>query len=379
MKDTKNITGRQIPFLNLKSEYLSIKRQIDKAVSRVLLSSNYILSAEVENFEKELASFVGTKYCVGVASGTDALTLALKALSLKAGDGVIVPANVYPSAFGVALSGLKLQLCDVDPNTLNLSAESLKKACTKITKVIVMVHLYGNPVNLDEVVKFAKERSLYIIEDCAQSIGATFNGKKVGSFGDISCFSFYPTKNLGAHGDGGAVLTSSRKYYRRVKRLRMYGESTRYRSVEVGHNSRLDEIQAAILRAKLPYINEWNDKRRRLAQIYKEQLKELPIKLLKEESNGRSIYHLFVICTNKRKKLMEFLKKEGIQTSLHYPIPIHMTKSFKYLGHQRSDFPVSEEACRKVLSLPLYPSLRVKDVKEICKIIRKFYDKTTKQ
>lgn len=377
MKNIKNTIGKKISLFNLKSEYLSIKSHIDKAISKVLLSGSYILSTEVENFEKELASYIGTKYCIGVASGTDALTLALKSLNLKEGDGVIVPTNVYPSIFGVALSGVKLQLCDVDPDTLNLSVKSLENAYNKTTKAIVMVHLYGNPVNMTKILKFARRRKLYVIEDCAQSMGATVDGKKVGSNGDISCFSFYPTKNLGAYGDGGAVLTNNKKLYKRIKRLRMYGETSRYKSVEVGHNSRLDEMQAAILRVKLRYVNKWNEKRRKLAQVYKKQLKDLPIKLLQEEPKGKSVYHLFVVYINKRKKLADFLKKEGILTSSHYPIAIHRTRAFKYLGYRRGDFPISEEACRKVLSLPLDPSLSVKQVNRVCKTIRKFYDETT--
>ncbi|OGE16346.1 hypothetical protein A3F00_02370 [Candidatus Daviesbacteria bacterium RIFCSPHIGHO2_12_FULL_37_11] len=373
MKRTKNTIGKEISLFNLKSEYLLIKHQIDKAISKVLLSGSYSLAIEVENFEKELAAFIGIKYCIGVASGTDALTLALKALDLKKGDGVLLPANVYPSAFGVTLSGVKLQLCDVDPNTLNLSVESLEKVCNKTTKAIITVHLYGNPVNMTEVMAFAKKRKLFVIEDCAQSMGAIFSGKKTGSFGILSCFSFYPTKNLGGYGDGGAILTNSKKLYKRVKSLRMYGEIARYKSNEVGHNSRLDEIQAAILRIKLRYVNRWNEKRRKLAFIYREQLKNLPVKLLKEEQEGKSVYHLFVVYVNRRKALTRYLQKRGILTGIHYPISIHLTEAFKYLKYKRGAFPVSERSNRKILSLPMHPNLRENQVIEICKNIEDFY------
>lgn len=384
MRSTKNITGKKLPLTDLAAEYQKIKKEVDKATSRVLQKGWFILGEEVRQFEKGLASYVGTKYAVGVASGTDALTLAVKTLELGGKDGVIVPANVYPTAFGIALSGVKLELADVDPDTLNISVETLKRAVKPDTRAIVVVHLYGNPADVSSIQKFCKKRGLYLIEDCAQAVGAKYKGEKVGTFGDISCFSFYPTKNLAAYGDGGAILTNDKEYARKAKMLRMYGEEERYESKILGHNSRLDELQAAILRVKLKHLEEWNKKRRVLAQIYKNALKDLPpldgvassagpIKIIEETRDGKSVYHLFVVQIPEREKLKAYLEQNGIGTGVHYPIPIHLTPTFSGLGFKRGDFPVAEKASREVLSLPIYPSMTKQDVEFIAGRIREYF------
>ena len=365
--------SRQVNLTDFKAEYKVIGKEVNSALKRVFERGYYILGPEVSNLEKKLASFVDVKYAVGVACGTDALTLAIKSLDLKHTDAVLLPANVYPTAFGVSLSGLKVKLCDVDPQTSNINLETVKKAYAKDIKVIVVVHLYGNPVDIEPIKKFAKKNKIYLIEDCAQAVGSIYKEKLVGSFGDIACFSFYPNKNLGAYGDGGAILTNNLKIYKKLKLLRMYGEKERYQSVLLGHNSRLDELQAAILLTKLKYLKTWNQKRRKIARKYVELLKDLSIGIVKENPWGKSNYHLFVIKVSQRSKLMAFLKEKGIQTAIHYPTPIHLIKTFSHLGFKKGSFPISEKESEKVLSLPMYPFLKESDVYYTCKAIKDFF------
>lgn len=364
----------QVNIVDLKIHYKSLENEIIDVVSKVLLSGNYVLGKEVASFEKELSTYLNVKYCVGVASGTDALTLAVKSLGLGKGDGVIVPANVYPTVFGVSLSGVDIQLADVNPETFNIDIENVKKVFNSRTKAIVAVHLYGNPVNIDPLKKFANEKGIFLIEDCAQAIGSEYEGKKVGGIGDVSCFSFYPTKNLGAFGDGGAIATNNKKIYGKIKLFRMYGEKSRYQSILLGHNSRLDEIQAAILMAKLKHLDKWNKKRNEIASKYIKNLKDLPITFQKIDS-GMSVYHLFTIQTTRRNEIMKYLKERDISTGIHYPVPIHLTKSFKYLGHEKGDFPNSEKLCNSIISLPMYPEMNNRQIDYVIENIRGFFNK----
>lgn len=373
MKNTKSITGSGIPITNLSLLYQSVKNEIDLSIKKVLKSGNYILNEEVLNFEREFGNYLGVKFIVGVASGTDALTLSIKALGLKSGDGVVIPTNVYPTAFGVSLSGVKLQLSDVDPNTLNINLENIKKAVDYRTKAIVVVHLYGNPVDLDPILKFAKDKKIYVIEDCAQAAGLEYKMKKVGTLGDMGCFSFYPTKNLPSFGDGGAVVTNSKHLADQIKLFRMYGETYRYHSILMGHNSRLDEIQAAILRIHLNHLDNWNKKRREKALIYRELLSGLPVKIVQETYMQKSIYHLFCILVKKRENLINYLSSNGVGIGIHYPVPIHLNQTFKYLNHKKGDFKVSEKSCKEILSLPMHPFLEKKDVEKVCSLINKFF------
>lgn len=365
----------KINLVDFKSEYKEIKRDVDAAISRVLESGWFVLGSEVAGFEKSLAHYVGTKYAVGTASGTDALTLAIKSLGLKPKDRVLMPANVYPTAFGVALSGQPIALCDADPKSLNITLSIIKKAFTKDIKAIVAVHLYGNPVDIDPIKKFAKEKGVYLIEDCAQSLGSRYKGKIVGSFGNISCFSFYPTKNLGAYGDGGAVLTSDAGIFDKLKLLRMYGEESRYKSVLLGQNSRLDEIQAAILSAKLKHLKSWKKRKDILVRLYKKLLKSTPLEMLEVNAKADPFYHLFVVKVKKRNELAKHLAESGIMTGVHYPIPIHLTETFSKLGYKKGDFPVSENASGEILSLPLFPQMKISQVRQVCRVIVSFFRK----
>lgn len=375
MKSTKASIGRTVPLIDLASEYNSMKEEVDSVLKRVLKSGWFVLGQELANLETEMAAYLDCKYVVCVASGTDALTLSLKALGLEKEDGVVIPANVYPTAFGVALAGVKIQLVDVDPDTLNISLSSLEKVVDRTTKAIVLVHLYGNPVNMSPILNFAKKKKLFIIEDCAQSLGAEYQDRKVGTFGDIGCFSFYPTKTLGAYGDGGAIATNNRKLAEKLKLLRMYGEKSRYRSILIGHNSRLDELQAAILGLKLKKLDKWNIRRREVASIYFKELNNLPIRFIDETPGGKHVYHLLVVWTKQRKLLQEYLAKKGIVTAVHYPVPIHMTASFKMLGFEKRDFPVSEQASKHVLSIPLYAQMKDKDILYVASTIKDFYNR----
>lgn len=371
MKKTKKSTGKSILLVNLKKQYLSIKDEIDHAVARVLKSGWYLLGTELEKFEVDFATYIGTKFAIGVASGTDALTLGVKALGLGKGDGVVVAANVYPTSFGLAHSGIKLQLSDVDPSTMNIDLQNIEKVVDSTTKAIVLVHLYGNAVDLMPIIRFAKKRKIYLIEDCAQAIGTEYQGRKVGSFGDVACFSFYPTKNLGAYGDAGMITTNNKMFAKRIKLWRMYGEKSKYKSLLVGHNSRLDEIQAAILKVHLKHVDNWNNKRRKLFKIYQQELKNLEVQLLDYQTSGGNL-HLFCILIKKRHQLLRYLVSNNVQAAIHYPTPIHLTPSFKYLGYKKGDFPISEKASQEIISLPMHPFLTVDEVKRVCNLIKEF-------
>lgn len=363
-----------IPFLDLKNQYKQIKKEIDVCIENVLEGGSYILGTEVKGFEEDFKNYIGVKYSFGVASGTDALTLSLKSLDLKDGDEVIMPANVYPTAFGVALSGVKIILCDVDPDTLNISAKSFENSITKNTKVVIVVHLYGNPVDLGSILRVARKYKIKVIEDCAQAMGAEYKGKKVGSFGDLAAFSFYPTKNLGAYGDSGMVVTNNKKYAEKLSILRMYGEVDRYNSILIGHNSRLDELQAAILRVKLKYLDSWNKNRRILSEYYIELLKDCEnINFIKETKNANSVFHLFVILVKNRSELRRYLDMRGIQTAVHYPVNIYNQQSFKNLKKVDKDFLQAAKAVNSILSLPIYPELTKDKIKYICNEIKMFY------
>lgn len=370
----------KVPFFSLVKQYKTIRTEIDRAVLRVLLHGVFTLGKEVIAFEKEFASYIGVANAVGVASGTDALTLALRALNLSQVDEVIVPANAYPMVFGVGMAGVRVRLIDcTEEGIMNLSL--LPHVVTKKTKAIIPVHLYGIPVNipaLQHTIEDLGRHDIAIIEDCAQAHGAELEAgseksevrkKKVGSFGVIGCFSFYPTKNLGAYGDAGMVVTNSNSIADRVRQLRMYGEIKRYESYEMSGISRLDELQAAILRVKLRHLDAWNRKRKKIAFEYLKGLKGLQnITIMTESSH--SCFHLFVIRSKKRDALRLFLARKGIGTAIHYPTPIHLTPSYRFLGYSKGDFPVAERLSREALSLPLYPEIPEKHITYIIKTIR---------
>lgn len=362
-----------ISFSGVLEQYHSIQAEIDAAVSRVLKSGWYILGKEVENFEKEFASYCGVRYAVGCASGTEAIALALMALGIKEGDEVITVSNTaVPTASAISMVGANPVFVDVNECFL-IDTRKIEKTLTGRTKVLLPVHLYGQMADMDQIIDIAKQCNLRVVEDACQSHGAEYRGRKAGSIGDASCFSFYPTKNLGCYGDGGAVTTNSKMIYEKLLMLRNYGQEKRYFHIIKGINSRLDEIQAAILRVKLKYLDRWNEERRKVAQLYDELLKDVCISPI--ENNGcRHVYHLYVVRTRHRESLQSSLKENEIDTLVHYPVPIHLQEAYKNLQYREGDFPVTEKLSKEIVSLPIHPNLSEGNIRYISQKIHEYIE-----
>ncbi len=365
----------KVPVFNLTRQYQHIEPEIKHALLGTLRRGFFILGSHVASFEKSFASYVGAKYAIGVGSGTDALTLALQVLGIGPHDEIIVPANAYPSAFGLALTHARLRLIDVRDDG-NLDPTLLASVISKKTRAIIPVHLYGNPADIPAIQKIlrlsgASSRTA-LIEDCAQAHGATIQKRHVGTFGTIGCFSFYPSKNLGAYGDAGMLVTNNKTIERKLRALRMYGEVARYQSVTVSGVSRLDELHAAVLRVKLKHLTKWNLQRKKLAIRYQKELEGVgDIRYM--HSAFDSSHHLFVIRTKRRDRLQTYLATKNIQTAIHYPVPVHLTRAFRYLGYKKGDFPVAEALSREVLSLPLFPELSMREQEIVIKHIKRFF------
>lgn len=347
----------RIKFIDLKKENDFLRSQVQERINKIIKKGNFILGEEVLNFEKKFAEYLGVKHVFGVGNGTDALTLSVMALGIKEGDEVILPAFTFiGTALAVSNSGATPVFVDIDEETHSIDVNKIEEKITKKTKAILPVHLYGNPVDMEKVAAIAKKHKLFIIEDCAQAHGATFKGKKVGGFGDLGCFSFYPSKNLGAYGDAGAISTNNKVLADRIKLLRNYGQEKKYYSSINGVNSRLDEIQAAILSLKLKYLDNWNKKRRFLAKLYVEEL-EGKVKMPRVTKGATSVFHLLTVQVNNRDDLIKKLEKKGISALIHYPIPLHLQQAYSFLGYKKGDFPISEAVAGKTLSLPMHPFL----------------------
>jgi dTDP-4-amino-4,6-dideoxygalactose transaminase len=356
-----------IPIFDLTREYKVIAAELTLSFTRTAKNGMFILGKNVSIFEKEFANFTGVKYAVGVASGTDALTLGLKALGIRNGDEVILPANAYPTAFGVAQSGARIRLVDVKGDG-TMDPVRLAAGITRRTRAVIPVHLYGNPADIVSLKKIIDNKKIALVEDAAQAHGTP----SAGSLGDIGCFSFYPTKNLGALGDAGMVVTNNKDISVRITRLRMYGETKRYESVEVSGVSRLDELQAAFLRVKLRHLSGWVARRREIAKQYCEQLKGIgDIQFVTD--NLRGAYHLFVIRTKRRNALREYLTSRGIGNAIHYPAPIHFVRAFRDLGYKYGAFPISEALSREVLSIPIFPFLTNEEVLRVIHTIKRYF------
>jgi len=362
----------QISLVNLKAQYCLIKKEIDEAIGRVLNNCNFIMGEEVEKFEEEFANFCNAKYAIGVSSGTDALFLALKAINIQKGDEVItVPNTFIATTEAITMVGGKIKFVDINRDTYNIDVTKIEAAITKRTKAIIPVHLFGQPADMDPILEIAKKYNLKVIEDAAQAHGAEYKGKKVGSLGDLACFSFYPGKNLGAYGDAGAVVTNDPEIAQKIAMLRNHGRIKKYEHDFEGYNSRLDAIQAAVLRVKLKYINSWNKARRKHADLYKELLQNDNVILPIEDKNSKHVYHIFAIRVKNRDRLLNKLKNAGIGVGIHYPIPLHLQPAYRYLGYKAGDFPETERCSSELLSLPMFPELSEKEIKLIVNMIKK--------
>ena len=364
-----------IPLVNLARQYKTIKKDVDRAIKKVSATGDFILGDAVTQFEKEFARYVGVAYCVGVASGTDAIKLMAMAAGIGKGDEVIVQANTFISTvLPIIELGARPVFVDCD-ETGAIDASKVKKAITKRTRVIFPVHLFGRPAPMKELSRFSNLDSRFsILEDAAQAHGSTINGKKCGSLGAMAAFSFYPGKNLGAFGDAGAVVTSNKKFADTIRIIRNIGQKKKYYHVRLGVNSRLDTMQAAVLRVKLKHLDAWNKKRKIIALRYLSRLRNLGGLILPPEESTN--WHLFAVRTNKRDALMRYLEKQGIHTGIHYPVPLHLTPALKFLGYKKGDFPVAEMRAKTMLSLPLYAELKENEIKYIVTTIKYFFRKS---
>ena len=362
-----------IKFLDLSKQYNDIKEEIDEAIKNVISETAFIGGKYVTSFEKEFAIYQEAKYCIGVGNGTDALEIAIESLNLPKGSEIIVPANSFiASSEAITRSGHKVVFCDCDENNYTISVPSIKSKLTSNTKAIMAVHLYGHPCNMDEILSIAKEYDLKIIEDCAQSHGAEYKGKKVGAIGDVGTFSFYPGKNLGAYGDGGAIVTNSEELAKKCKMIANHGRIEKYNHEFEGRNSRLDGLQAAILSVKLKHLDTWTDARIRVADFYLKNLKDIDgIVLPKREDWAKQVYHLFVIRTKKRDELQSYLKENSISSGVHYPISLPKLKAYEYTGQASEKF-FSNSSDSELLSLPIGDHLSENDLNNIVKYLKKF-------
>ncbi len=372
-------TAADIPLLTLKGQQNEIGAEVKAAVARVLDSGVFILGPENKAFDSEFARAVGAKFCLGVDSGTSALELALEAAGVGPGDEVVVPSFTFiATATAVSALGAKPVFADIDPVTLTLDAKSVEGALSPRTKAVIAVHLFGQPCDLDPLLSLARSRHLAVIEDCAQSHLATYKGRPTGSIGRLAAFSFYPSKNLGAAGDAGAVTTNDAQLRNIIDELRNCGRSAigGYHHVRVGHNCRLDEIQAAILRVKLLRLEAWTASRQRLAALYNEGLSGLPLKLPPLGSKTtRPVFHLYTVRSDRRDALAEDLRRHGIGTGVYYPTPVHLQPAYAVSGVKAAALPVSEEASREVLSLPMYAELSTSDAGRVVETVRRFFKK----
>ncbi|MGB0383298.1 MAG: DegT/DnrJ/EryC1/StrS family aminotransferase [Ardenticatenaceae bacterium] len=361
-----------IPFVDLKTQYQTLKPQIDAAFQSVLERTAYILGQELKEFEEAFANYIGLKHCLGVSTGTDALELAIRACGIGPGDEVItVPNTFIATTETITHAGATLRWVDVDPETYNMDPSQIEMAISPRTKALLPVHLYGQPADMHPILEIARKYDLKVIEDCAQAHGATYHGQTVGTFGDVACFSFYPGKNLGAYGDGGAVLTNSDEIADRLRLLRNHGQREKYVHVIEGFCHRLDNIQAAVLNVKLPYLDEWNERRRQAAATYDRLLQDVPEVVTPHVLEGTEpVYHLYVVQVPNRDQVRAALSAQGIQTGIHYPIPLHQQPAYAHLGHQPEDFPVSATLGPKILSLPIFPEITTAQIETVVTALR---------
>ncbi|MFH1836068.1 MAG: DegT/DnrJ/EryC1/StrS family aminotransferase [Methanobacteriota archaeon] len=363
----------KINFVDLKRQYTAIRDEIRTAIDGVLETTSFILGEDVSKFEEEFASFCDSKYCVGVGSGTEALHLALLACGVGPGDEVITVPNTYiATVLAITYAGAKPVFVDIDPETYNIDVSSLSEKITAKTQAILPIHLYGQPADMDPILDIAAEHDVRVVEDACQAHGSEYKGKRVGSLGDVGCFSFYPGKNLGAYGDGGAITTNNEEVYEKVMMLRNYGQKVKYHHLVKGFNSRLDTMQAAILRVKLRHLETWNELRRKNAQSYTALLEDSDVITPIEKDYSKHVYHLYVVRSKNRDGLAKYLGEKNVYTGIHYPIPVHLQEAYRDLGHSKGDFPVTEEYSKNILSLPMFPELTSEEVEKVAEVISDF-------
>ena len=360
-----------IPFLDLKAQYVSIKEELEGAVLEALASTQYVLGREVASFEEEFAAFCGTRTAIAVNSGTSALHVALLAAGVKPGDEVITAASTFVATVAaIDYVGARPVLVDVEPDTLNIDPDRIMARVSRKTSAIVPVHLHGHPSDMDPILDLAARHGLRVIEDAAQAHDSEYKGRRVGSIGDLGCFSFYPGKNLGGIGEGGMLVTDDAEYAAVARKLRDWGQSAKYHHDIRGFNYRMDGIQGAALRVKLRHLPEWTAARRRNAETYNALLADADVALPVEEPYARHVYHVYAIRTQNRDGLQALLQDRGIQTGIHYPIPVHMQKAYSELGFAEGDLPISEKAAKEQLSLPMFPELTEAQIEAVCTAIR---------
>lgn len=348
----------KIPLVDLAAQYASIKNEIDAAVLNVIAQSGFILGREVSQFESKFAEILDVSHVCGVSSGTEALHMAVKALGIGPGDEVVTVVNTWIStAFAISYGGATPVFVDIDPDTYQMDPKALEKVITPKTKAVIPVHMFGHPAPMGDILEICRPRGIKVIEDVAQAPLATIDGRMVGTMGDVSCFSFYPSKNLGCYGDAGAAVTNDPVIAERIRTFARYGQISPHHHTEIGHNARIDTMQAAILLVKLNYLEQWTSRRREIAEMYKEKLADLPVVTPHEANNARSVYHLYPIQVDNRDACLKALSAQGIMSQVHYPTPVHLQPCYQHLGYRAGSFPVSERFMTRTLSLPMYPEL----------------------
>jgi dTDP-4-amino-4,6-dideoxygalactose transaminase len=380
LRDRIIFTGEmadKIPYLDLPAQLRGIRRDIDAAIARTIDQCTFCLGPDVAQFEKDFAQFLGAQHCVGFNSGTSALHVAMRLLGVGPGDEVVTsPFTFVATSWAISYVGARPVYADIDDATCNLDPKLVERAITKKTKAVLPVHLYGHPFDLDPILAICRKHKLPLVEDAAQAHGAKYKGKIVGTSGVISCFSFYPGKNLGACGEGGALVTNNAAFDKRARALREHGSTVRYYHDEVGYNYRMEGIQGAVLGVKLKHLQEWTDARRRVAHRYHELLADTPLQLPHEAAWAESAYHLYVVRHPRRDDLKKHLEANGVGCALHYPLALHLQKCYAGLGYKAGDSPVAEKAARECLSLPIYPELTDAQIQRVAAVIKDFFAKS---
>ncbi len=367
---------QKVPYIDLAAQIRPIRAEIDAALAKAIDNCTFCLGPDVAKFEQEFAAYCGAKHCLAMNSGTSALHIAMLLLNVGAGDEVITtPYTFAATSWCISYVGAKPVYVDIDEATFNLNPKLIEKAITPRTKAILPVHLYGHPFDVDAINAVARKHNLPVVEDAAQAHGATYRGKVIGTFGAISCFSFYPAKNLGAFGEGGALVTNDDEFAARARALREHGSRVRYHHDEVGFNYRMEGLQGAVLGVELKHLPAWTDARRRVAHRYHELLASTPLKLPRESVYASSAWHLYTVRSSRRDELKKHLDANGVGNAIHYPMPLHLQKCYASLGYKPGDFLVAEQACREVLCLPMFPSITDAQQQRVAAVIKEFFAK----